>query len=236
MHSSSRPGGGLHQAPPPPSRHPPEAAIPREQAPPNCGQTHACKHITLPQTSFAGDNKRNWGLLKYVNQSWTRVFLSGLKCNTLTLHNLCGNCSHFHVNFIDVLMREIWIVWIKTPNLVFSDKKFFSVKSVNLLCHARADPGFPMGATIPKTGVANLLFDQFFRKTGWKGRKIGQGGSANPKFYYVDPPLDVTFREQGNYRKPVMSSVCVLRPVFAFCVLRHVRRKKNVRRHGKHGI
>ena len=36
--------------------------------------------------------------------------------------------------------------------------------------------------------------------------------------------------------KPVMSSVCVLRPVFAFCVLRHVRRKKNVRRHGKHGI
>ena len=33
-----------------------------------------------------------------------------------------------------------------------------------------------------------------------------------------------------------MSSVCVLRPVFAFCVLRHVRRKKNVRRHGKHGI
>ena len=30
--------------------------------------------------------------------------------------------------------------------------------------------------------------------------------------------------------KPVMSSVCVLRPVFAFCVLRHVMRKKNVRR------
>ena len=28
-----------------------------------------------------------------------------------------------------------------------------------------------------------------------------------------------------------MSSVCFLCSVFAFCVLRHVRRKKNVRRH-----
>ena len=36
--------------------------------------------------------------------------------------------------------------------------------------------------------------------------------------------------------KPDMSSVCVLCSVFAFCVLRHVRRKNNVRRHGKHGI
>ena len=25
---------------------------------PHCGQTHACKHITLPQTSFAGGNNR----------------------------------------------------------------------------------------------------------------------------------------------------------------------------------
>ena len=33
-----------------------------------------------------------------------------------------------------------------------------------------------------------------------------------------------------------MSSVCVLCSVFAFYVLRHVRRKNNVRRHGKHGI
>ena len=36
---------GLHQAAPP-----------REQAPP-CGQTHTCKHITLPQTSFVGGKK-----------------------------------------------------------------------------------------------------------------------------------------------------------------------------------
>ena len=42
--SSSRlGGGGLHQAPP--------------QTSPPCGQTHTCKHITLPQTSFAGGNK-----------------------------------------------------------------------------------------------------------------------------------------------------------------------------------
>ena len=35
---------------------------------------------------------------------------------------------------------------------------------------------------------------------------------------------------------PEISCVCVLRPVFAFCVLRHVRRKNNVRHHLKHGI
>ena len=42
--SSSRPGGGgLFQAPPP------------------CGQTHTCKHITLPQTSFAGGKNTQIG-------------------------------------------------------------------------------------------------------------------------------------------------------------------------------
>ena len=79
--SSSRPGG-LHQAPPgtrhpsrdqappwdqipfrtrhtlqrrPPSRPgtPPGADPPGPGTPPR-GQTHTCKHITLPQTSFAG--------------------------------------------------------------------------------------------------------------------------------------------------------------------------------------
>ena len=30
--------------------------VPGQVLPP-CGQTHACKHITLPQTSFAGGNK-----------------------------------------------------------------------------------------------------------------------------------------------------------------------------------
>ena len=42
--SSSRPGGS-------------PSGTPREQKPP-CKQTHACKHITLPQTSFAGGNKK----------------------------------------------------------------------------------------------------------------------------------------------------------------------------------
>ena len=51
--SSGRPGGGLHQAPeeaPLRRRHPPGPGTPPR------GQTHACKHITLPQTSFAGGN------------------------------------------------------------------------------------------------------------------------------------------------------------------------------------
>ena len=39
----------VHQAAPR-TRH-----LPWDQAPPSpCGQTHTCKHITLPQTSFAG--------------------------------------------------------------------------------------------------------------------------------------------------------------------------------------
>ena len=75
--SSSRPGG-LHQAPPPGpdpplSRHPPgpdprgpdprragtppgPGTPPGTRHPPS-GQTDTCKHITLPQTSFAGGNK-----------------------------------------------------------------------------------------------------------------------------------------------------------------------------------
>ena len=64
--SSSR-RGGLHQVPPRPEPHPPEqatprAGTPRDQTPQNQttgpgtphGQTHTCKHITLPQTLFAG--------------------------------------------------------------------------------------------------------------------------------------------------------------------------------------
>ena len=36
--------------------------------------------------------------------------------------------------------------------------------------------------------------------------------------------------------KPIMSCFGVLRPLFAFCVLRYVRHKYNVRHHGQHGI
>ena len=44
-----------HSCPPPGTRHSPDPGTPRDQAPP-CGHTHTCKHITLPQTSFAGGN------------------------------------------------------------------------------------------------------------------------------------------------------------------------------------
>ena len=61
--SSSRPEGDLHQASPPgagtPRSRPP---LPGPDTPPGPGiprgQTHACKRITLPQTSFAGGNKK----------------------------------------------------------------------------------------------------------------------------------------------------------------------------------
>ena len=61
--SSSRPGG-LHQAPPG-TRH-----IPRDQASRPCGQTHTCKHITLPQTSFASGKKEE-------SLEWTPFPLEG---------------------------------------------------------------------------------------------------------------------------------------------------------------
>ena len=74
--SSSRRGVSTRHPLPeraPPDQTPPEQAPPREHAPPQragtlrirpppreqappCGQTHTCKHITLPQTSFAGGN------------------------------------------------------------------------------------------------------------------------------------------------------------------------------------
>ena len=60
--SSSRRGGVSTRHPPwdhaPPGPCTPPEQAPREQTSPSCGQTHACKHITLPQTSFAGGN--NW--------------------------------------------------------------------------------------------------------------------------------------------------------------------------------
>ena len=48
----------------PQDQAPPGADTPPEQTPPGpgtspCGQTHTCKHITLPQTSFAGGNNKN---------------------------------------------------------------------------------------------------------------------------------------------------------------------------------
>ena len=64
--SSSRPGVSTRhppeQVPTPPDQAPPHQAPPRTRHPPGggtppCGQTHTCKHITLPQTSFAGGNK-----------------------------------------------------------------------------------------------------------------------------------------------------------------------------------
>ena len=41
-----------------PQKHAPPGSTqtPKEHARPRCGQTHACKHITLPQASFSGGN------------------------------------------------------------------------------------------------------------------------------------------------------------------------------------
>ena len=54
----------------PRTRHPPGPGTPQDQAPP-CGQTYACKHITLPQTSFAGG--------KNIPNDITSVFSSEIK-------------------------------------------------------------------------------------------------------------------------------------------------------------
>ena len=54
-----QPGNPLR--PDPPTRHPPGPDTPPDQTPPKtrhtpCGKTRTCKHITLPQTSFADGN------------------------------------------------------------------------------------------------------------------------------------------------------------------------------------
>ena len=64
----TRPGTPLDQiplGPDPPTRHP----SPRDQAP-HCGQTHTCKHITLPVTSFGGGkNADNYNFRHHFAQS-----------------------------------------------------------------------------------------------------------------------------------------------------------------------
>ena len=52
--------GGLHQAPPGPGTAQDQTPLgpdPPDQAPPVDRMTDKCKHITLPQTSFAGGKK-----------------------------------------------------------------------------------------------------------------------------------------------------------------------------------
>ena len=70
---SSRRGGSPPGTPPtmPPwEQTPPGPCTPPGPSTP-CGQTHACKHITLPQTSFAGGN--------YVTLSFCHmIFLHGV--------------------------------------------------------------------------------------------------------------------------------------------------------------
>ena len=67
----STPGTLLGPEPPEPatplgSDPPPGPGTPRDQATP-CGQTHTCKHITLPQTSFVAGN--NVSELKFVGHN-----------------------------------------------------------------------------------------------------------------------------------------------------------------------
>ena len=89
--SSSRPGG-LHQAPPP-EQAPPDQAPPFrnkhpwDQAPPY-GQTHTCKHIILPQTSFGGG--------KY--ETATESTCSCSSCERTRMHQSTFSQTHKIVN------------------------------------------------------------------------------------------------------------------------------------------
>ena len=58
---------------PPPDQAPPGTRHPPDQAPP-CGQTDTCKHITLPQTSFAGGNNKIWRTLVFLVGQWYPCF------------------------------------------------------------------------------------------------------------------------------------------------------------------
>ena len=91
-------GGGLHQAPPwdqaplpraftPRTRHPtPEADPPGPGTPPVNRMTNRCKNITLPQTLFAGGNKKKtslWCCFEY-------IFQLGVLSLILYEHHPCG--------------------------------------------------------------------------------------------------------------------------------------------------
>ena len=82
--SSSRPGG-VFTSPPTPG-----AGTPRSRHHP-CGQTHACKHITLPQTSFAGGNN-----MTYLLGNSEAIFTSGLLFLEIYLY---GNVTYIFNHF-----------------------------------------------------------------------------------------------------------------------------------------
>ena len=72
--------------------------------------------------------------------------------------------------------------------------KFECCSSMAMLITAAGDPGFPREgwSAIPKGGTPTYYFAKFRRK--WhdnenKKKKIGRGGGAHSKFYYVGPPL-----------------------------------------------
>ena len=73
---------------PPWTRHPPRTRHPpKDQTPPLgpgptslCGQTHTCKHITLPQTSFAGG--KNLKFIRSTQLVTTVTWHSTVNCLT----------------------------------------------------------------------------------------------------------------------------------------------------------
>ena len=63
--------------------------VPGHELPP-CGQTHACKHIKLPQTSFAGGNDNQWQSLgdgKYTQVKEQYISVVCLILFISTIHN-----------------------------------------------------------------------------------------------------------------------------------------------------
>ena len=85
---------------------------------PRCGQTHECKHITLPQTSFAGG--KNWSVL-----IMGLIFFDQMALKHEKSHNRYLCCISVHQNkYINTSINQRLCTEIETafhPNLSVSN-------------------------------------------------------------------------------------------------------------------
>ena len=107
-HSSSRPGGS-------PPGTPPGPEPPWDQAPSPRGQTHTCKHITLPQTSFADGNKL---VLPWIRELLVSFRIDNPPVAILVQDQVESDC-YFQIKFIGMYIDWLWTCFSSKGSLIY---------------------------------------------------------------------------------------------------------------------
>ena len=175
--------------------------------------------------------------------SYFLTFSPGTIDKCQTIDNIVAEC-----NFIKLRINNVNIKGFNTEyrgnhitiaqNVNFEDFYIHSVANLESSCYFICEKctllhtGKYNHLTLAPNTDYNYMFESCFSTT----LKLLNTTVSSVKMYSSFLSGAVATVDGVTMTRPVMSSVCVLCSVFAFCVLRHVRRKKNVRRHGKQGI